>query len=147
MIEELKSEEKGRLNYWALACWLIYSVILMKFIVFDSWGTIAAGIGDLPIDGFKVRVLSALPYLGISVLVWNWRKMGAKGFSLLVVLIGCMVLIGFVSHLYLQRLHHQNPIVIPNQTAIRFTLASGIFLGMIVVLFLMRRRNSEMDSE
>lgn len=130
-----------------MACWLIYSVILIKLTAFDSWGRIAAGIGDLTVDGFKVMLLSALPYIGISALVWNWRRLGGGGFALLTVLSGCKVLIGLASHLYLQRLHHQNPIVIPNQTTFYFTLASGGFLGMMVVLFLVRRHSSGRDSE
>lgn len=126
-------------EHFAIGIWFLYSILLFKFIVLDSWGTIAARIGDMPIDGIKVGFLSFLPYLGITVLVWRWRMLNAWGFTLLAILMAFMVLIGFTAYFYLFRLHVQNDIVLINNTWLHFSATSGVFMFIMMLLFLWQK--------
>ena len=134
-------------EYFAIGFWLLYSFLLFKFIMLDSWGTIAAGIGDMPIDGIKVGFLSFLPYLGITVLVWRWRMLNARGFALLGILTAFMVLIGFTAYFYLFRLHVQNDIVLINNTWLHFSVTSGVFMLLMMLLFMWQKFGKVADVE
>ncbi len=118
--------------------WILYTITLFDLIVLEPWGTINAGIGEMPIDGLKVGALSFLPYLGISVLVWGTPKMSPQRFLVFSILMFTMALNGVVAYIYLFRLQTHNELVIPNDTAIYFSLTSLVFLGLSAIGFLIR---------
>ncbi len=118
--------------------WILYTITLFDLIVLEPWGTINAGIGEMPIDGLKVGALSFLLYLGISVLVWGTPKMSPQRFLVFSILMLTMALNGVAAYIYLFRLQTHNKLVIPNDTAIYFSLTSLVFLGLSTIGFLIR---------
>ena len=119
----------------AVALWAAYAMALFKLILLDDWGTITAGIGDLPIEGTKVGGMCLLPFIAISYFVWTWRSLSRQGFWALLSLITYMVLGGPAAYVYLLRLQVANPIVQPNGQWLHFSMASVVFGVLISGLY------------
>jgi hypothetical protein len=124
----------------AIFIWAIYSLVLLKFTMIAPWGTIEAGIGDLPIEGHKVAFVSLLPYLAISWFVWNWSTMSRQGFVVFCFLIAWIMLVGPTAYIYILRLEQFNRIVQANNTWIYFSLSSFSFGCCMHLLYKLRHR-------
>lgn len=126
----------------ALVLWVIYSGTLFKMILMDSWGMIAAGIGDLEMDGLKVGILSFIPYVGISMFLWTWQSMSSRRLVAIIALIAWVVIVGLAAYCRLWLLHERNRIVHPNNTAVYFSMVNLVFMAMLAGLYRFGKINS-----